>query len=136
MLQGMGQLQSARSAVQQVDGLLDQVPGVGAAGAVGGRPQGQGNVPGNAKGGGCPQLVVNQCGCAFRLAESEQVRACVVKQWFRFGYGRAEQSEDACSLSQATQAFEASEFRGKALLDALTQTDAFRYRPAVVTQAP
>ncbi|WP_438018509.1 DUF1592 domain-containing protein [Sorangium sp. So ce315] len=65
---------------------------------------------------------------AHRLAESEQVRACVVKQWFRFGYGRAEQSEDACSLSQATQAFEASGHNIKALLVALTQTDAFRYR--------
>ncbi|WP_437992626.1 DUF1592 domain-containing protein [Sorangium sp. So ce145] len=65
---------------------------------------------------------------ARRLAESEQVRACVVKQWFRFGYGRAEQREDACSLSQATEAFEASRYNIRALLVALTQTDAFRYR--------
>ncbi|KYF70586.1 DUF1592 domain-containing protein [Sorangium cellulosum] len=69
---------------------------------------------------------------AHRLAESEQVRACVVKQWFRFGQGRAEQGEDACSLSQATQAFEASGYNIKALLVALTQTDAFRYRRAIV----
>ncbi|WP_437591233.1 DUF1592 domain-containing protein [Sorangium sp. So ce1000] len=68
---------------------------------------------------------------AHRLAESEQVRACVVKQWFRFGYGRAEQREDACSLSQATQAFEASRYNIRALLVALTQTDAFRYRRAI-----
>ncbi|WP_044985596.1 DUF1592 domain-containing protein [Sorangium cellulosum] len=65
---------------------------------------------------------------AHRLAESEQVRACVVKQWFRFGYGRAEQSEDSCSLAQATRAFEASGYNIRALLVALTQTDAFRYR--------
>ncbi|WP_438008676.1 DUF1592 domain-containing protein [Sorangium sp. So ce321] len=65
---------------------------------------------------------------AHRLAESEQVRACVVKQWFRFGHGRAEQSADSCSISQATQAFESSGYNIKALLVALTQTDAFRYR--------
>ncbi|KYF94002.1 hypothetical protein BE18_09530, partial [Sorangium cellulosum] len=65
---------------------------------------------------------------AHRLAQSEQVRACVVKQWFRFGYGRAEQSEDGCSLAQATRAFEASGYNIRALLVALTQTDAFRYR--------
>ncbi|WP_437962740.1 DUF1592 domain-containing protein (plasmid) [Sorangium sp. So ce119] len=69
---------------------------------------------------------------AHRLADSEQVRACVVKQWFRFGHGRAEQGEDACSLSQATQAFEASGYNIKALLVALTQTDAFRYRRVIV----
>ena len=56
------------------------------------------------------------------------MRACVVKQWFRFGYGRAEQSEDSCSLAQATRAFEASGYNIRALLVALTQTDAFRYR--------
>lgn len=65
---------------------------------------------------------------AHRLAASEQVRACVVKQWFRFGHGRAEQSADRCSLAQATEAFEASNYNIKALLVALTQTDAFRYR--------
>ncbi|WP_437678359.1 DUF1592 domain-containing protein [Sorangium sp. So ce131] len=65
---------------------------------------------------------------AHRLGDSEQVRACVVKQWFRFGHGRAEQSEDSCSLAQATEAFEASHYNIKALLVALTQTDAFRYR--------
>lgn len=71
---------------------------------------------------------------AHRLAQSEQVRACVVKQWFRFGYGRAEQREDACSVAQVNQAFEASRFNIKALLVALTQTDAFRYRHAVVAE--
>ncbi|MGK4007162.1 DUF1592 domain-containing protein [Sorangium sp. So ce1036] len=68
---------------------------------------------------------------AHRLAESEQVRACVVKQWFRFGHGRAEQGEDHCSIAQATEAFEASSYNIKALLVALTQTDAFRYRRAI-----
>jgi hypothetical protein len=67
---------------------------------------------------------------AHQLAESEQVRACVVAQWFRFGYGRAEQEEDRCSMDQLQQAFAESGHNIRALLVALTQTDAFRYRRA------
>ncbi|WP_437930814.1 DUF1592 domain-containing protein [Sorangium sp. So ce291] len=65
---------------------------------------------------------------ARRLAESDEVRQCVATQWFRFGYGRAEQAEDECSMSQIQQAFAESGYNIKALLVALTQTDAFRYR--------
>lgn len=65
---------------------------------------------------------------AHHLAESEQVRQCVVSQWFRYGYGRAEQEEDRCSMDQLQQAFAESGYSMKALLLALTQTDSFRYR--------
>lgn len=68
---------------------------------------------------------------AHKLAESDQVRACVVKQWFRFGYGRAEEKADSCSLSKIQEAFRASGYNIKELLVALTQTDAFLYRRAV-----
>ncbi|WP_437580357.1 DUF1592 domain-containing protein [Sorangium sp. So ce887] len=65
---------------------------------------------------------------AHRLAESDEVRQCVATQWFRFGYGRAEQAEDECSMSQIQEAFAEGGYSIKALLVALTQTDAFRYR--------
>ncbi|WP_437818872.1 DUF1592 domain-containing protein [Sorangium sp. So ce1078] len=65
---------------------------------------------------------------AHRLAESDEVRQCVATQWFRFGYGRAEQAEDECSMNQIQEAFAESGYNIKALLVALTQTDAFRYR--------
>jgi len=68
---------------------------------------------------------------ASRLAESETVRQCVVTQWFRFGYGRAEQEEDQCSMDQLREAFAESGHNIKGLLVSLTQTDAFRYRRAV-----
>jgi hypothetical protein len=71
---------------------------------------------------------------AHQLAESEQVRQCVVSQWFRFGYGRAEQEEDRCSMDQLQQAFAESGHNIRALLVALTQTEAFRYRRAVVSE--
>lgn len=65
---------------------------------------------------------------AKRLAKSEQVRECVATQWFRYGYGRAEQDEDSCNLDTLNGAFAKAGFNIKALLIALTQTDAFRYR--------
>lgn len=67
-----------------------------------------------------------------RLADSDQVRQCVATQWFRFGYGRAEHDDDQCTMKKLQQAFADSGFNIKGLLIALTQTDAFRYRRAVV----
>lgn len=71
---------------------------------------------------------------ARKLATSDEVRQCVVTQWFRFGYGRAEQDDDQCTLEQLNRAFAGGGYNIKALLVALTQTDAFRYRRAVLPQ--
>jgi hypothetical protein len=68
---------------------------------------------------------------ASALASSEEVRTCLVMQWFRYGYGRIEEADDACSRERLRDAFEASGGNVKELLVALTQTDAFRYRHAV-----
>src|SRR6185369_17169143 len=66
-----------------------------------------------------------------RLAESEDVQACVVTQWFRYGYGRAESPDaDACSLATLSEKFAAAGGNVRELLVALTQTDAFLYRRA------
>jgi hypothetical protein len=65
---------------------------------------------------------------ASKLASSDQVRACVAKRWFRYGYGRGETSADACSLSGIQSQFAAGGFKIRDLLVALTRTDAFRYR--------
>ena len=62
------------------------------------------------------------------LADSEQVSNCLVTQWFRYAYGRAETDQDACTIAQLRADFAASGFDIKELLVALTQTDAFRYR--------
>ncbi len=63
-----------------------------------------------------------------KLANSEQVRTRMVRQWFRFAYGRIESNADACTLSQLTSTFAASEHDVRALLVALTQTDSFLFR--------
>jgi hypothetical protein len=67
---------------------------------------------------------------ADRLGSSEVVRDCVATQWFRYGYGRGEAPEDACTLGEIQRAFADAHYDVEALLVALTQTDAFRYRKA------
>ncbi|MCA9702044.1 MAG: DUF1592 domain-containing protein, partial [Myxococcales bacterium] len=68
---------------------------------------------------------------AAKLAASEQVKSCVVSQWFRFGYGRFETDLDDCTVGQLEDAFAAANYDIKELIVALTQTEAFRYRHAV-----
>lgn len=67
-----------------------------------------------------------------RLAGSQMVNDCVTTQWFRYGYGRTESpDQDACSMAQLRERFSAGGFDIKELLVALTQTDAFLFRPTV-----
>jgi hypothetical protein len=73
---------------------------------------------------------------ATRLASSDQVKACVATQWFRFAYGRGATEADTCSMDSVQAAFAAADYDIKELIVALTQTDAFRYRPAVHTETP
>lgn len=65
---------------------------------------------------------------AAALSRSEEVRSCVAKQWFRFGFGRAETSSDAFSLNSAYDSFSAANFNIKELLAALVGTRSFLYR--------
>ena len=73
--------------------------------------------------------VANAAAMAGRLAESQLVRSCFTTQMFRFAYGRRETPEDVCSQQQLETAFASSGHSIRALLLALTQTDAFLYRP-------
>ncbi|WP_258183059.1 DUF1592 domain-containing protein [Enhygromyxa salina] len=73
---------------------------------------------------------------AHLLASSDQVKDCVASQWFRFGYGRFETEEDACTVDEIHAAFAASNYDIKELIVALTLTDAFRYRHAVREDSP
>jgi hypothetical protein len=70
------------------------------------------------------------------LASSDQVKACMASQWFRFGYGRFETEQDACAVNEIHAAFAESNYDIKELIVALTLTDAFRYRHAVQEDSP
>lgn len=67
---------------------------------------------------------------AEKMAGSADVRRCFVKQWFRFAHGRVETSEDACTLTMLEQRLMAKGNNVRELLVALTQTDAFTFKPA------
>jgi hypothetical protein len=72
---------------------------------------------------------------ASALAGSTQVQECVSSQWFRFAYNRTVTQEDSCSVEQLNDVFRSSNFNVRALLVALTQTNAFLYRRAVELDA-
>lgn len=59
------------------------------------------------------------------LAESDQVHACYAKHWLEYAYGRTEQDADTTALASLAQE---SRKGARALLLALTQTQAFRTR--------
>lgn len=71
---------------------------------------------------------------ALHLVQSAEVRHCVVRQWFRFTFGRGETEADQCSLEQLDRSFQSSDGNLRELLIALTQTDAF-LRPAPAPEA-
>lgn len=62
------------------------------------------------------------------LAASEQVRACVVTQWFRFAMGRTEKPADECALDQLTGSFADGGGTMRDLLLDIVTSDSFRYR--------
>ena len=75
---------------------------------------------------------------ANQLASSEEVATCVSSQWFRFSYNRtvtSADSEEGCGLDVVNQAFTDSGYNIRELIVALTQTDTFRHRHAVVPDA-
>jgi len=72
---------------------------------------------------------------ADRLATSEEVRQCYVTQWFRFTHGRDAGFSDECNIFDLMRAFEGADWDIRALIVALTQTEAFRYRKVVVPGA-
>jgi hypothetical protein len=65
---------------------------------------------------------------ATKLSQSAEVRECMVRQWFRFGYGRGETDADQCTLDALAAAFDQTHGDINQLLVALTQTDVFFYR--------
>lgn len=69
-----------------------------------------------------------------KLAGSSLVQNCVATQWFRFAAGRNEAKGDECSLSTLQSQFATADGDLVELVVAMTQTDAFLYRPTEVTQ--
>jgi hypothetical protein len=70
-----------------------------------------------------------------RISKSDMARDCLAANWYAYTFGRQEQPEDQCSVSQVKQRFAKSQGDLKELLVALTLSDSFLYRPAI-TEPP
>ena len=67
------------------------------------------------------------------VARSEQAQSCYATQALRFALGRRETTADACSLEALQRRFVESGGDIRELMVAITQTEAFLYRPATET---
>ncbi len=66
-----------------------------------------------------------------RIAASADTQKCFASKWMTYAYGKAITAKDSCSTSSLLQAYQDSGYNVRKMLIALTQTDAFMYRPAV-----
>ena len=69
---------------------------------------------------------------ADKLAQSDQARACVARQWFRYVMERFEQEADGCTMTALMNDFSASEYRLASLRTSIVKTEAFRSRRPIV----
>ena len=67
---------------------------------------------------------------ADKLAAGDAVAECAVEGWFRYAYGRDMTEADECTVDHLREVFAEGDGNIRELLLALTQTDAFRFRPA------
>ena len=65
-----------------------------------------------------------------KLAQSQQVTTCFVRQWFRFAFGRAESDSDDPRIGTIAGGFKSANGKVQDLLIALTTTPDFRYLAA------
>jgi hypothetical protein len=68
-----------------------------------------------------------------KLANDSTARDCLATQWYRYAMGRVEDTSDQCSLNDVKTRFASSNGSFRELLVAITLSDAFRYRPALVS---
>ena len=66
-----------------------------------------------------------------KLAQSETVRQCMARQWFRFALQRFEQPVDDCSMQGLLDSFETADADLNTLPQAIVLSDAFQYRHPV-----
>lgn len=68
---------------------------------------------------------------ATRLSDSDEVRACIARQYFRYVLSRFDVKQDACSLERLTSAFVDAGADLNTLPSAIVKTSAFSHRRAL-----
>jgi hypothetical protein len=63
-----------------------------------------------------------------KLAQADEVRECVARQWLRFALGREESADDTGTLSEAMNGFKSNGWKVSDLLLAVARSDSFRYQ--------
>jgi hypothetical protein len=63
-----------------------------------------------------------------KLAQADEVRECVARQWLRFSLGREENNDDAATLGEAMNGFKTNGWKVTDLLLAIARSDSFRYQ--------
>ena len=71
-----------------------------------------------------------------RLADSNHVKRCFVRQTFRSFMGRNETLDDACTLAAMESAYDDNGGSFFSMLDALILSDSFQYRTVDDEEAP
>jgi hypothetical protein len=66
-----------------------------------------------------------------KMAESPIVQACFATNWANYAYGRGTDEQDACTMKQLRETFQAKGYNIKELLLELTQTSSFLYMAQV-----
>jgi hypothetical protein len=66
-----------------------------------------------------------------KMAESDLVQACFATNWANYAYGRGTDEQDACTMQQLQQTFQAKGYSIKELLLELSQTSTFLYMTQV-----
>ena len=67
-----------------------------------------------------------------RLARSDEVEECAVKQVFRYSQGRRDALQDSCTVATMKSQFASKDQSFIELLVAMTTSDVFRFRPEEV----
>lgn len=68
------------------------------------------------------------------LSQSDQVRSCAARQWFRYVMQRFDQAADTCSTAPVIDAFAASGYRWSSLQTSVIHTPAFLKRRPIVLE--
>jgi hypothetical protein len=66
-----------------------------------------------------------------RLAQTNEVKSCLSRQWFRYAFGRLDTNADRTSVDAALDAFTRGGFKVTDLMVGIASTDTFRFRRPV-----
>jgi hypothetical protein len=98
----------------------------------------EGNKPVDASGRGLPSGVgdvANAIELVGKLATNAEVQKCMVRQWFRYAFGREERlDDDKGTLEAAMAAFSRNNFTMTDLMVGMATSSGFRYRAPITLQ--